>query len=72
MRYHKAIKVSRPEADFIIQKSISPSLNDHVVISHLDTWYDVRALTDKELGEFVTDLLRAEMADVTAGCVNPH
>ena len=51
MRYHKAIKVSRPEADFIIQKGISPSLNDHVVISHLDTWYDVRALTDKEVGE---------------------
>lgn len=50
MRYHKAIKVSRPEADFIIQKSISPSLNDHVVISLLDTWYDVRALTEKEVG----------------------
>ena len=72
MRYHKAIKVSLPEADFIIQKGISPSLNDHVVINHLDSWYDVRTLTDKEVNEFVMDLLRAEMTDVTAGCVAPH
>jgi hypothetical protein len=72
MRYHKAIKVGRPEADFIIQKGISPSLNNHVVIKHLDSWYDVRTLTDKEVNEFAMDLLRAEMADVTAGRVAPH
>jgi hypothetical protein len=69
MRYYKAIEISRPEADFIIKKS-SPS--DVVVLSHSDKWYDVRALTGKEVDEFVADLVRADMANLRAGCVTPQ
>jgi hypothetical protein len=72
MRYHKAIKVSRPEADFIVQKSSYSSLNAHVVVRHLDGWYDVRALNNKEVDEFITDLLRTDMANATAGRDAPH
>ena len=71
MRYHKAIMISRPEADFIIATTVS-SRGDVVVMSHSDKWYDVRALTRTELDQFVADLLRAEMANLQAGCVAPH
>jgi hypothetical protein len=69
MRFHKAIEISRPEADFIIGTSLG---SDVVVISHSDKWYDIRRLTGSELDEFVADLLRAEMANLRAGCVRPH
>ena len=69
MRFHKAIEISRPEADFIIKKS---SRSDVVVLSHSDKWYDLRALTGKEVDEFVADLVRADMANLRAGCVTPH
>jgi hypothetical protein len=69
MRYHKAIEISRPEADFIIKTS---SGNAVVVMSHSEKWYDVRALTGREIDEFAADLLRADMANLRAGCVTPH
>lgn len=69
MRFHKAIEISRPEADFIIRTS---SGGDVVVMSHSDKWYDIRALTGREIDEFVADLLRADMANLRAGCVTPH
>jgi len=69
MRFHKAIEISRPEADFIIKTS---SGSDVVVMSHSDKWYDVRRLTGREIDEFVADLLRADMANLRAGCVTPH
>jgi hypothetical protein len=69
MRFHKAIEISRPEADFIIKTSPG---SDVVVMSHSDKWYDVRRLTRREIDEFVADLQRAEMASVRAGCVTPH
>jgi len=69
VRYHKAIEISRPEADFIIGTS---SGSDVVVMSFSDKWYDVRALTGREIDEFVADLLRADMANLRAGRVTPH
>jgi hypothetical protein len=70
MRFHKAIKISRPEANFLIETTDS-SPNDIVVMSHFDDWYDARSLTRKELDEFVEDLLRAELAELRAGII-PH
>ena len=71
MRYHKAIRISRPEARFIIGTTTS-SRSDVVVMSHRDEWYDVRPLTEKELDEFLEDLLRAEIADLQARCITPQ
>ena len=71
MRYHKAIEISRPEADFIIGTT-SSSRSDVVVMNHSDKWYDVRALTSREIDEFVTDLLRADMVNLEGGCVTLH
>jgi hypothetical protein len=68
-RYHKAIEISRPEPDFIIKKW---SRSDVVVLSRSDKWYDVRALAGKEVDDFVADLVRADMANLRAGCVTPH
>ena len=71
MRYHKAIRINRPEADFIIGNSTS-SRNDVVVMSHHDTWYDVRRMTARELDDFVAELFRADAAGIQAGCITPH
>jgi hypothetical protein len=68
MRFHKATEISRPEADFIIKTSSGGD----VVMSHSDKWYDIRALTGREIDEFVADLLRADMANLRAGCITPH
>jgi hypothetical protein len=71
MRYHKAMRISRPEADFIIDAGAS-SRNDLVVMSHRGEWYDVRRLTEKELDDFIGDLLRTEIGNLRAGCIVPH
>ncbi len=71
MRYHKARKISKPEADYVIETAGS-SRNALVVMSHHNAWYDVRALTEKELDEFFGDLLRAEIAAIRAGCITRH
>lgn len=65
MRYHKAVKVTKPEADFIIATGIS-TLSDVVVISRGDNFYDVRALSHSEVEAFVEDLARAEHAALEA------
>lgn len=65
MRYHKAVKVTKPEADFIIATGIS-TLSDVVVISRGDNFYDVRALSHSEVEAFVADLARAEHAALEA------
>ena len=57
MRYFKARKITRQEANSIIRSSRC-SLNEHVVISQDDDWYDIRSLTAKELEDFVADLER--------------
>jgi hypothetical protein len=71
MRYHKAKKLSRPEADFLIKTATSSS-NALVVMSHHGDWYDVRALSQKELDEFFGDLLRTDIGNIEAGCITPH
>jgi hypothetical protein len=71
VRYHKAIEISRLEADFIIGSTTS-SRSDVVVMNHSDKWYDVRTLTGREIDEFVADLVRAETANLQAGCITPH
>jgi hypothetical protein len=57
MRYFKARKITCREAASIIKNS-RRSLNEHVVISQDDDWYDIRSLTAKELDDFVADLER--------------
>ena len=69
MRYHKASRVTKPEADSIIANGTA-SLSDVVVISHGKHWYDVRAMTRAELEAFVADLAREELAE--APTYPPH
>jgi len=65
MRYHKAVEVTKPEADHIIATGTS-ILSDVVVISRGDKFYDVRALSRSEVEDFVEDLARAEHAALEA------
>lgn len=53
-------------------ESATSSLNEHVVISHNDDWYDVRGMTSAELDAFVSDLLRVENAAIESGLITPH
>jgi len=68
MRYHKAINISRPEADYIVHTG-TRSLNELTVISHHEHWYDVRLLTEKEVHAFLADLMRTDLAMLEAGCI---
>ena len=61
MRYHKAVAITKLEADYIIASG-SASLSDIVVLSHNDDWYDVRGMTRAELVAFSEDLQRKELA----------
>lgn len=72
MRFHKARRISWAEAKLICDTS-SSSLNPNVVMSHNDhDWYDVRGMTENELEDFVSDLLRAERALLVSGLILPH
>ena len=71
MRYHRATPICKVEADFIADTSLS-SRNENVVICHGEQWYDVRGMTDKELDDFLADLLRARLDELRAGVVVPH
>jgi hypothetical protein len=71
MRYHKAVPITRPEADFIISRPTT-SLNDCVVVEDGGQWYDVRRMTERELTDFVDALHRARLADPAAGSNTPH
>jgi hypothetical protein len=71
MRYHKAIKISRPEADYILHTG-ARSLNELTVISHHEQWYDVRPLTEKEVHAFFEDLMRTDLAKLQAGWITLH
>jgi hypothetical protein len=65
MRYHKAVAITKLEADYIIASG-SASLSDIVVLSHNDDWYDVRGMTRAELTAFSEDLQRKELAEQQA------
>jgi hypothetical protein len=71
MRFHKSRKIRAVDAELIMTTRTS-SLGGHVVISHNQDWYDVRAMTDSELQEFVDDLIRAELAATQSGRNAPH
>jgi hypothetical protein len=71
MRYHKAVPITRPEADFIISTP-SKSLNECVVVEDDGQWYDVRRMTERELTDFVDTLHRTRLANVSAGANAPH
>ena len=71
MRYHKARKISRPEAHYIIN-TCTRSLSELVVVNHHQQWYDVRSLTNKEIDDFYSDLMRADLVHLRAGCITPH
>ena len=57
MRYHKAIEISKAEADLSIATA-EETITGTVVISQAEKWYDVRAMTDDELKAFIADLER--------------
>ena len=61
MRYHKAVAITKLEADFIIANA-SASPSDIVALAHNDDWYDVRGMTRAELVAFSEDLQRKEFA----------
>jgi hypothetical protein len=71
MRYHKAVPITRPEADFIISGPTT-SLNECVVVEDNGQWYDVRRMTERELADFVETLQRARLAAIAAGSITPH
>jgi hypothetical protein len=60
MRFHKAIRVSKAQAQEITGARSTASMTDWVVISQGESYYDVRAMTEIEIRAFVDDLARAE------------
>jgi hypothetical protein len=71
MRYHKAIEITKVEADSLIANSRTSRSGVGVVMS-CDRWYDVRDLTVAELDAFAADLARAEFAADAAAAALPH
>lgn len=57
MRFHKAIEITGPEAASLIENNRSAG-GRAAVVSFDGTWYDVRALSAKELESFIDDLGR--------------
>ena len=57
MRYYKAVAISSPEASFLMQ-SEQAALGRPAVVSCNGVWYDVRALSAKELEAFMDQLAR--------------
>jgi hypothetical protein len=60
MRYHRAPRISGPEAAFLMESQDAAS-GRTMVVSCNGVWYDVRALNSKELEEFVDDLARKQI-----------
>ncbi len=71
MRYHKAISITKAEADFLIDGP-TPSVSDCIVVESFGRWYDVRHMTARELNAFVDDLQQSHIDDVIAGFLAPH
>lgn len=71
MRYHKAIEITKVEADSIIAKT-GASPTGVVVISHRDKWFDVRAMSLAEVEAFAADLERLEIAAEIARTALPN
>lgn len=71
MRYHKAVEITKIEADSIIEKP-GASPTGIGVISSCDRWYDVRSMSLAELEAFTADLARAEIAAEAAKMAPPN
>lgn len=69
MRYFDATEITCADADRIRLTSRESRI---VVISLGTRWYDVRRLSEKELRDFVDQLMREELELVRAGCDTPH
>ena len=61
MRFHKAIVITGPEAAFLIESNNAAG-GRAAVVSCDGIWYDVRALSAKELESFTDDLARRRHA----------
>jgi hypothetical protein len=64
MRYHRAPLISGPEAAFLLERN-NAGLGHAVVVSCDGQWYDVRALSSKELEEFTDDLARKRLVGMS-------
>jgi hypothetical protein len=53
MRYHRAPRISGPEAAFLLESQGAAS-GRAMVVSCDGVWYDVRALSSKELEDIVS------------------
>lgn len=71
MRFHKAVRISRVEADFIISHP-AESGGECIVVEHYGEWYDTREMTDAEVDRFIRDLVRATHSEITSGRLTPH
>jgi len=71
MRYHKAISITKVEADFLIDRPTA-SVGECIVVQIFGEWYDVRQMTERELNAFVDDMQRSYLDDVSAGFLDPH
>lgn len=71
MRYHKAVEITKAEADLIIA---TPGIctTDVIALSHGEQRYDVRWMTVAEIDAFVADLARAEIAAADAQTSLPN
>ena len=61
MRYHKAVEITKVEADSIIATTRA-SPTGVVVISHNEKWFDVRTMSVSEIEAFTADLARIDIA----------
>lgn len=71
MRYHKAISITKAEADFL-RDGPTPTMSDCIVVESFGRWYDVRHMNTRELNAFVDELERSHFNDVTAGFAALH
>jgi len=62
MRYHKSIKITKLEADFIIAHGTGDP-SKVVIIARGSQYFDVRNMSSYEIDAFVADLVRAEHAE---------
>jgi molybdopterin-guanine dinucleotide biosynthesis protein len=71
MRYHKAVAITKVEADSIIATTRA-SATGVVVISHHEKWFDVRAMSLAEVEAFTADLARLDFAADRAKAALPN
>ena len=63
--------ITEAEARYIIAHATN-SANEWVVVQHFDMWFDIRCLTEAEVGLLLEDLDRERAAKLASGFANPH